>query len=182
MTAIPLRPQCAQTKHTYDCLVQRLKDLAPVLYCRLPAYAADCGLDAARRAGMNYIRRVQEGTACDLTNGAAYLRKIAFRAARRLQSEEPSTVPIWLAVAKPQDQEEDPTAKYADLHAAIASLPRRQRQAVALYFIEGMSVREAAHEMGVAPQTVSQYVERGLTNLRKALSEKTSDRAGARAS
>src|SRR5262249_32719935 len=111
MTAIPLRPQCAQTKHTYDCLAQRLMELGPVLYCCFPAYAADCGLDAAKRAGMNYIRRVQEGTACDLTNGAAYLRKIAFRAARRLQTEEPSTVPIWLAVAKPQDQEEDPAAK-----------------------------------------------------------------------
>ena len=46
MTAIPLRPQCAQTKHTYDCLAQRLMELAPVLYSCFPAYAADCGLDA----------------------------------------------------------------------------------------------------------------------------------------
>ena len=173
MTAIPLRPQCAQTKHTYDCLVQRLKELAPLLYRRLPAYAADCGLDAARRAGMNYIRRVEEGTACDLKNGTAYLRKVAFRAAWRLQNEEPPTVSLWFAVAKPQDQEEDPAAKYADLHAAIASLPPRQRQAIALHFIEGVSVRQAAREMGVSPQTVSRYMERGLTNLRKALSEKS---------
>jgi RNA polymerase sigma factor (sigma-70 family) len=157
-------------------------ELAPVLYSCFPAYAADCGLDAAGRARMNYIRRVQEGTACDLTNEAAYLRKVAFRAARRRQRKEPSTVPIWLAVAKPQDQEEDPTAKYADLHAAIASLPQRQRQAVALHFIEGMSLRKTAREMGVSPWTVSQYVKRGLTSLRKTLSEKKPDRAGARAS
>ena len=179
MTAIPLRPECAQTKHTYDCLAQRLMELAPVLYRCFPANAADGGLDAARRAGMNYIRRVHEGTACDLTNGAAYLRKVAFRAARRCQKKEPSTLPIWLAVAKPQDQEEDPTAKYADLHAAIASLPQRQQQAVVLHCIYGMSLRKTAREMGVSPQTVCQYVKHGLTSLRKMLAEKKPDRAGA---
>ena len=151
MTAIPLRPECAQTKHTYDCLAQRLMELAPVLYRCFPANAADGGLDAARRAGMNYIRRVHEGTACDLTNGAAYLRKVAFRAARRRQRKEPSTVPIWLAVAKPQDQEEDPTAKYADLHAAIASLPQRQQQAVALHLSKGCRCARPPAKWGSLP-------------------------------
>src|SRR4051794_31114415 len=76
------------TRHTPECLAVRLKELEAILYHCFPAYAADCGLDAARQAGMRYIRRVREGTACDLDDGEAYLRLIAFRAARRCQRRE----------------------------------------------------------------------------------------------
>ena len=182
MTSIPTPLHLVQTKHTHDCLAQRLKELAPVLYSCVPAYAADCGLDAAERAGMNYIDRVQAGTACDLTNGAAYLRKIAFRAARRCQNEEPSIVANWIAVPKWQDREEEPTVKYAHLHAALTSLPQRQRQAIALRFIDGLSLRKIADEMDVTPQTVDRYIKRGLISLRKVLAENIPDRAGAKAS
>ncbi len=182
MTSIPTPLHLVQTKHTHDCLAQRLKELAPVLYSCFPAYAADCGLDAAERAGMNYINRVQTGAACDLTNGAAYLRKIAFRAARRCQNEEPSIVATWIAVPKRQNQEEEPAVKHARLHAALTSLPQRQRQAVALRFMDGLSLRKIADEMDVTPQTVDQYIKRGLTSLQKVLSANMPDRAGAKAS
>ena len=182
MTSIPTPPHSKQTKHTHECLAQRLKELAPVLYSCFPAYPADCGLDAAERAGMNYINRVQTGAACDLSNGAAYLRKIAFRAARRCQNEEPSLVANWIQVPKRQDREEKPTVNFAHVHAALTSLPQRQRQAITLRFMDGLSLRKIADEMDVTPQTVHQYIKRGLISLRKSLSKKTTDRAGAKAS
>ena len=182
MTSIPRPLHSVQPKHTPECLAQRLKELAPVLYSCFPAFPADCGLDAAERAGMNYINRVQAGTAYDLSNGAAYLRKIAFRAARRCQNKEPSLVATWIAVPKRQDREEEPAVKFAHLHAGLAALPQRQRQAMTLRFMDGLSLRKIADEMDVTPQTVHQYIKRGLTSLRKSLSEKTTDRAGAKAS
>ena len=37
VTAIPPYPQYAQTKHTHECLSQRLQELASALYHCLPA-------------------------------------------------------------------------------------------------------------------------------------------------
>ena len=106
----------------------------------------------------------------------------AFRAARRRQNKESSTVPMRVEVEAPQILEEEPEDKYADLRVAFASLPLRQRQAVSLRVLEGLSVRKAAAEMSISPQAVSRYYERGVSSLRNMLSERIPDRAGAVAS
>lgn len=55
--------------------------------------------------------------------------------------------------------------------AAVARLPRRQRQAIALCYVEGFTRDQAAELMGVSPETVKTHLERARRALAKALRE-----------
>ena len=177
-TSASEHPRPTRTKHTHECLVERLKQLELSLFRCFPAYAAECGLVAAERAGLNYIRRTEAGDACDLDNGAVYLRVVAYRAARRRLKREPRTVLLQYATLATQDKHEEQadehkaaSDQFAELYTALASLPSRQWEALRLRILENLSLREIAREMGVAPQTVSLYVMRALARLRQTLSE-----------
>ena len=183
MTSIPTPLHLVQTKHTHDCLAQRLKELAPVLYRCFPAYAADCGLDAAECAGMKYIDRVQAGTASDLVNGEAYLRKIAFRAARRCQNEEPSIV----ATSDCSPQTERSGRRTDGTNMPTSTLPSRLFRSVSGRHRHSVSSKGCPYARSPTrwtstPQTVDRYIKRGVISLRKVLSENMPDCAGAVAS
>ncbi len=57
-----------------------------------------------------------------------------------------------------------------ELDAAIASLPRKQRDAIVLRYLQGRSENEAAAEMGCPRGTLSAWATRGLSKLREKLS------------
>ncbi len=57
----------------------------------------------------------------------------------------------------------------ADLHRALATLPRRQRQAVVLRYIAELSENDTADVLGWRPDKVVVRGERGLVALRGAL-------------
>lgn len=67
------------------------------------------------------------------------------------------------------DQAIDRRDLLQQLPDAIAHLPLRQRQTVALRFYEGRSFEEIAETMGVRPATVRSLVRHGLNNLRRIL-------------
>jgi RNA polymerase sigma factor (sigma-70 family) len=67
--------------------------------------------------------------------------------------------------AAPLDAAEAATMRLA-LVAALESLPRRQRQAVALRYLSGLREDEVASALGVSPSTASTHVRRGLDALR----------------
>lgn len=52
------------------------------------------------------------------------------------------------------------------VRAAVASLPRRQREAVILRFLDDRTVVESAEVMGCAPGTVKTHTSRALAALR----------------
>ena len=63
----------------------------------------------------------------------------------------------------------DPTAPVSDrlaLDRCLAQLPTRQRIAVVLRHLEGLSVRETAHAMGASEGTVKGQTSDGLRALR----------------
>lgn len=60
----------------------------------------------------------------------------------------------------------DDTVRQIDLVAATAQLPKRQREAVALRHLVGLSEAETAAAMGVAPSTVKEHTQRGMAHLR----------------
>jgi len=68
------------------------------------------------------------------------------------------------------DVEEAATVRLA-LVAALESLPRRQRQAVALRYLSGLREEEVATALGVSPSTASTHLRRGLDALRRRLGE-----------
>jgi RNA polymerase sigma-70 factor (ECF subfamily) len=57
------------------------------------------------------------------------------------------------------------------LIAALRALPERQRQAVVLRHLAGLSQAQVARALGVRPGTVAQHVHRGIAALRLALGE-----------
>jgi len=56
------------------------------------------------------------------------------------------------------------------VHLAIAALPERQREAIVLARLHGLSRREIAAVMGVAEQTVANHLTAGLSRLAQLLS------------
>lgn len=55
------------------------------------------------------------------------------------------------------------------LPSALRQLSQRQRAAVVLLYVEGLSERESADALGVSRATVRKHADRGLAKLRKAL-------------
>lgn len=58
-----------------------------------------------------------------------------------------------------------------DLARAVASLPAQQRAAVALFYLDDLSVQEVARHLGVSSSTVKQHLFRARTRLATLLSE-----------
>jgi RNA polymerase sigma-70 factor, ECF subfamily len=56
-----------------------------------------------------------------------------------------------------------------DVDQAIRRLPERQRFAVSLYYLEGLSVQETASAMGVSVGSVKTHLSRGRAALKPAL-------------
>jgi len=61
--------------------------------------------------------------------------------------------------------------RYARLHRAVAQLPRRYRDAVALRYFEELPYTEIAAVLGKRLGTAKSLVHRGLKKLRGALEE-----------
>jgi RNA polymerase sigma-70 factor (ECF subfamily) len=58
-----------------------------------------------------------------------------------------------------------------ELAEALAKLPEDQRAAVELHHLQGLSVPEAARQMGRTPSAVASLLYRGLKSLRASLGE-----------
>ncbi|MDE2341091.1 MAG: sigma-70 family RNA polymerase sigma factor [Alphaproteobacteria bacterium] len=78
----------------------------------------------------------------------------------------------WVADDAPRA---DRLAESADLHRTMAAMPARQRAAITLFYIEGLSMAEVAEVMGSNPKAVESMLSRGRTAL-KALLTETEDR------
>jgi RNA polymerase sigma-70 factor (ECF subfamily) len=65
----------------------------------------------------------------------------------------------------------EPNADRVALATALGSLPRRQREAVALRYLVGLGEGETAACLQVSTNTVKTHTQRGLKHLRVLLSE-----------
>jgi RNA polymerase sigma-70 factor (ECF subfamily) len=73
--------------------------------------------------------------------------------------------PTPLAPAQPV-ADEDATATRLALVCALASLSRRQQEAIVLHHLAGLSEAEVAAVLDVAPSTVKTHLKRGMELLR----------------
>lgn len=87
---------------------------------------------------------------------------LAIDAARRL----PRGVPVH----DPEDPADAAVVRMA-LVAALRSLPRRQRQAVALRYLTGLPNDQVAAALGISASSTSTHLRRGLAALRVRLGE-----------
>jgi RNA polymerase sigma-70 factor, ECF subfamily len=63
------------------------------------------------------------------------------------------------------------TAEAKALHAVLATLPQRQRAAIALFYLEGFSMNEVAEALGTNSKAVEGLLSRGKAALKQLLGE-----------
>jgi RNA polymerase sigma factor (sigma-70 family) len=78
-----------------------------------------------------------------------------------------------------QATEDDDVAVRLALVDALRRLPRRQREAVALRHLAGMSERQVADALHVSPGSVKTHLHRGIQSLRNELDESALETIGA---
>ena len=69
----------------------------------------------------------------------------------------------------PDERAEVAVPDHLELRAALAALPKRQREVVVLRHLGGFSERETAAALGCTTGTVKQHASRGLAALRRRL-------------
>lgn len=99
-----------------------------------------------------WVRRVTINLALSARRRAA----VGTRATLRLAGSRSETEPEWV--------EADP-----ELWAAVARLPRQQRAAVALHYLEDRPVAELAELMGCSASTARVHLHRGRSAIARAL-------------
>ena len=108
----------------------------------------------------------------------AWVRQVAIRAAVRRARRE-RFIPVVREVPESAAADAVPDV---DLARAMASLPPRQRAAVALYYLEDRPVDEVARLLGVSSSTVKQHLFRARATLAAVLGEAVDDPSGDRTS
>ena len=131
------------------------------LICGDADLAADAVQDAFIRAFARW-NRIRHYDRPD-----AWVRRVAinrsrdhFRAARRRRSYEHRA-----SVGESVASDERHTDDQDQLRQALAELPRRQRTAVTLYYLEGLDVAGVANSMKITPGAVKFHLSRGRDRL-----------------
>lgn len=134
---------------------------------RDPALAEDIAAEALARAYARWgqVREASSPTAwvqrvtANLVIDGARRRKVATEAVPLLASEDD--------VLRIEDQ----VTLRLVLVAALATLPRRQREALVLRYLAGVEEPELSRTLGTSPSSVRTHVQRGLAALRNRLEE-----------
>lgn len=71
------------------------------------------------------------------------------------------------------EEEAESTQDYSDLYEAVSRLPKEQRLSVALYYMEGYSVKEIAELMETSESAVKSRLARARARLKQDLTEVT---------
>jgi len=121
------------------------------------AEAEDLAQEACTRACLRWRR---------LDNPRAWVVRVttnlAFDRFRRLHRAGLHARPASESAASADD-------RHLDLQRALAKLPRRQRDVVALRYLADLSEAQTAAELGCSPGTVKSHAARGLRALRQSL-------------
>ena len=130
--------------------------------------AADCVQDAFVRA---YARWPRIST---YDSPASWVRRVAinrsrdvFRSTGRRRTTEQS------AATSEVHLDPEPLADQ-DLRTVLGQLPDRQRAAVTLYYLDGLSVDQVADSMGITSGAVKYHLNRGRAHLAPLLNPATS--------
>jgi RNA polymerase sigma-70 factor (ECF subfamily) len=122
--------------------------------------AADAVQEAFVKAHLNW-RRVQR-----YDDPVGWIRRVAIN---KLRDESRRKVRKDRAVERLQGEVRDDGVQWsdgADASALLAELPRQQRLAIALFYVEGLSVAEVAETLGLSDGAVRFHLHQGRARLR----------------
>jgi RNA polymerase sigma-70 factor (ECF subfamily) len=127
--------------------------------------AEDLAQEAFLRAHRDWAR------VGDMDSPGGWVRRVALNLAksrwRRLRSETRARI-----LAGSNVETDDPDSDTDGFWAEVRRLPHRQAQAVALHYVEDLSVIEIAGVLGVAEGTVKALLHQGRERLRRQLHAK----------
>jgi len=119
--------------------------------------AEDLAQEACTRACLRWRR---------LDNPPAWVvhvtTNLAFDRFRRLRTAAKFGRPVAATTIEADD-------RHLDLHRALAKLPKRQREVIALRYLADLTEAQIAAELGCSPGTVKSHAARGLHALRTTL-------------
>ena len=122
--------------------------------------ASDCAQEACVRACVRWSKLVRHGDPTPwVVRAASNLAIDRWRRTRRVGS------------ASAEAASDDGVADRIDLHRALATLPRRQREVVVLRYVADLREVDVAAALGVSLGSVKQHSARGLAALRAALAD-----------
>jgi RNA polymerase sigma-70 factor (ECF subfamily) len=114
-------------------------------------------------------------TVSEMDRPATWVYVVALREARRALARDERSEPFEDTVVLGA---EDDAVTALSVHAVLVQLPLRQRAAVVLRYLGGLSVAEVAEAMGCAEGTVKATLHVALRRLRVELSEELVSDAG----
>jgi RNA polymerase sigma factor (sigma-70 family) len=129
------------------------------------ATAEDITQEAFARAYLSWAKLWPDG------NPAGWVHRVATNLALSWRRRAAREVRALQRVFKRSQLSTPAPEVYPELHAAVASLPPRQRAAVALYYVMDLSVDEVAETMGCPSGTVKSLLYGARERLRTQLGE-----------
>jgi len=131
--------------------------------------AADCVQEAFVRAHLRWDR------VSHLDQPVAWIRRVALNLARDQHRRHTRGERAHLRLVSDYELETEAPEPASDLTDVLGQLPARQREALALFYVEGLNVAEVAASMGISDGAVKFHLHEGRERLRPIL-----DRGGDR--
>lgn len=116
-------------------------------------------LRAGREPGIGWLLRTARNAAIDAERRSRTAALFRWRS-ERLEPSAPSP-----------EQQTLGSEESARVRAAVACLPRPQRDAIALRYTSELTVREIAELIGKSPSATQKLLDRGLVRLRETLDD-----------
>lgn len=150
----------AFTKETYGKIVATIR-----LVVRDTATAQDVAQEAFARAYINWKKLWPDG------NPGGWTYRVATNLAINWRRRATRELRAVTRLSKRDDMVVENPDAYPELHAAVAKLPARQRAAVALHYVLGLSMEECGEALGCRPGTVKSLLFSARERLRKELGD-----------
>lgn len=131
------------------------------------ATAEDIAQEAFARAYISWSKLWPDG------NPAGWVHRVATNLALSWRRRAGREVRALQRLGRRTDLTVPAPEVHPELHHAIAELPRRQRAAVALHYMLGLSMEEAATAMGCKPGTVKSLLFSARDRLRTQLGDES---------
>lgn len=129
-----------------------------------PEEAYSLALSAIWQASLTWV----DGKGCTFASWAQWYARRALSRQRKRQATHWGRIagvdPEWLGV-----DAAEPVDNHVALHEAIAKLPKSQREAVELVWLQGRSQAEVAAQFATTRQAVATRIETALKKLKRTL-------------
>lgn len=129
------------------------------------AAAEDVAQEAFARAYISWAKLWPEG------NPVGWVHRVATNLAISLRRRAAREIKAIARLGRRTDMTVEGPEVHPELQKAVASLPPRQRAAVSLHYVLGLTMEEAAEAMGCRPGTVKSLLHGAREKLRTQLGD-----------